>query len=121
MNKILLVEDDKVNRITISKILEKQGYCVVKCSTGAPVIQMLHDNPDITLLVTDIILPDIDGRDITKVIREDGLLKDIPIIMISGKVSIKEVDSLLQIGVSRFLPKPVKAEELLGYVKKYMK
>ncbi len=110
--KILVVEDDLTTRLLVRSCVEKMGHAAICCSGGQMALTVLKDNPDIGLVVTDILMPDLDGRELVKTIRADSELSGMPVIMISGTVKLSEINQLLALGMSRFLAKPVRVEEL---------
>ena len=121
MAKILVADDDITSRKLIAKAIEGMGHSCVGASDGKRAMDILQDNADIALLVTDIMMPEMDGRVLVQAIRGNSALKDLPIVLISGVISLKEINGLLNLGVSRFLPKPVVIEELKGYISQLVK
>lgn len=112
MQKILVAEDDVTTRKIIDIIIEKMGHIAINSSNGKNAYEVLTSNKDISLVITDIMMPEMDGRQLVKVIRGNSQLKDIPIVMISAVVGVKEIAELLKNGVTWFLPKPIRKEEL---------
>ena len=121
MFKVLVAEDDRGTRLTLVGILEKIGCVAIQASNGRVAIDILKDNPDIALGIVDIEMPEVDGRQLIEFVRADTKLKAMPIMIVSGVVGPHEISSLLEHGASRFLPKPVKAEDIREYVKRLMK
>lgn len=113
MKKILIAEDEDTIRLNLTTYLEKHGYSVIAASNGKMAHDIIKDNPDIDLLLTDIIMPEMDGRDLVNHIRENEQTKDLPIIMISGFVPFHEIVEILEHGTTKFLPKPIKMAEVL--------
>lgn len=116
MAKILIAEDDLTSRRMLVKIVESMGHVAIQASDGELAWGIMADNPDIALLITDVMMPNLDGRALIQIARGNDKLKDLPIIIISGVIKLEEIDYLLQLGASRFMPKPVKAAELKHYV-----
>ncbi len=84
--QILVADDDPVTRRILRKAIEKDGYEVLLASDGLRALTLLADNEDIALVVTDIVMPGIDGRDLILSIRRDGAHVNTPAIVISGNV-----------------------------------
>lgn len=114
--RILIVEDDPVSRLLIERVVTVMGNSVIRASGGRLAWGIVKDNPDIDLIITDISMPDLDGREFVRLVRADKKIAHIPIIMISGVISLHEISHALELGASRFMAKPIKAEELKQYV-----
>ncbi len=118
--KVLIAEDDPIARKILVNVVETSGCIAIQASRGDTAWQVLADNPDIGLLLTDVAMPGLDGRELLKIIRGQERMKELPVIVISGVIGPKEIDSLLQLGASRFLPKPINAQELEEYIGKLL-
>jgi DNA-binding response OmpR family regulator len=113
--KILAVDDDSDILDVIRIILEDEGYDVTTSTSGEGVINSIQDlRPDLILL--DVMLGGIDGRDICKAIKGHSIFKFIPVIMISASHNLQ---SLLKMPGSPndFLPKPFDIDHLIKIVK----
>ena len=112
MKKILIAEDDNATRLGLAIKLEKHGHSVFQSPNGEHALDALRSNPKFDLLITDIMMPKMDGRKLVAEVRADARLNRLPIIMCSGVIGVKEIAGLLQMGVTWFLPKPVRYSEL---------
>ncbi|OGV50594.1 MAG: hypothetical protein A2X49_12405 [Lentisphaerae bacterium GWF2_52_8] len=121
MKKILIAEDETLIRNLLKKLLETEGYIVIQASNGQMAFDMLEANPDIAMLITDIIMPKMDGRELVGRLRASKKFSSLPIIMISGAVSVKEIAELLEEGVSWFLPKPLLENEICKLIPRAFK
>lgn len=115
--QILVVDDDQDIREIIMMILEGEGYGVSGLDSGKGVVNTISQtHPDIILL--DVQLGDMDGRDICKTLKEEPETRDIPIIMISathGWQGLREK----QCQANDFLAKPFDISELVAHVNRY--
>ena len=116
MAKILVAEDELVTRTIIVRALEKDGHHIIAASTGDLAWKILTDNPGVNLVITDYMMPEMDGRALVKAIRENDEYAEVPVIMTSGVIGLNEISQVLSEGVNRFLPKPVNVGELREYV-----
>ncbi|MCP4545017.1 MAG: response regulator [bacterium] len=116
MAKILIAEDDLITRKILVKIIEDMGHTSIQSSNGRVAFTILCDNPDIDILVTDVMMPEMTGRDLLGAIRQRTELDQLATIIISGVVGLKEISDLLDHGASVFCPKPIKAESLRHYI-----
>lgn len=118
MDKILVLDDDPITLQIIASGLEADSsYCVIKATDGYTALKILDDNKDIKLLVVDYQMPGPNGLETAQLARSKHPEK-LPVIMISGVVSLKDISSVLNNGVDYFLPKPINMKELKSYVKK---
>jgi CheY-like chemotaxis protein len=109
---ILVADDDPITRKVLHRTLSLAGFSVVLASDGLRALAVLEDNPDIELLITDVLMPNMDGRQLIQALQRDPRFVNLPRIIMSATVTIREINSLLEIGASRFLAKPVSAERL---------
>lgn len=107
MTTVLVVDDDKTTRMVLGKMLRNRGLQVVLASDGVRAKTILEDNPDIRVLVTDVVMPLLDGRDLLASLREDERYGNLAIIVMSATVTVGEITRLLEMGASRFLAKPI--------------
>jgi len=102
---VVLIEDNDSNRTAISKALEKVGFAVKSFDSGVPAIKHLERNIKPVVVVSDIKLPDINGMDILKKIKE--LDPNIAIILITGYGSIEDAVEAMKSGADDYLTKPL--------------
>jgi PAS domain S-box-containing protein len=103
--KILVAEDDSINQKLISYMLKELTGQLVIVNNGAEAVKFHSDNPDIDLILMDIKMPEMDGYEATKIIRETD--KDIVIIALSAFSLENEKDKTDKIGFTDYIPKPI--------------
>ncbi len=116
MRKIALIEDDADLYALVKYNLEKEGFSVVGAQTGRGVVDLCRrERPDLILL--DIMLPDSDGLDLCKAIRQHPELSHIPVIFLTARAS--ETDRIvgLELGANDYIVKPFFIRELIARVK----
>jgi DNA-binding response OmpR family regulator len=116
MRKIALIEDDADLYALVKYNLEKEGFGVVGAQTGRGVIELCRrERPDLLLL--DIMLPDSDGLDICKAIRQHAELAHMPVIFLTARAS--ETDRIvgLELGANDYIVKPFFIRELIARIK----
>ena len=116
MSEILVVDDDKVTRKTLAAVLRGAGHHVTFASDGVKGLSVLEDNPHIELVVTDVIMPGLDGRELVAALRRHERFSQIPTLIMSATVKVREIRSLLEAGAERFLAKPIAKDRLLDEV-----
>ena len=115
-NKILIVEDEKDIRILIIYALEGKGYQTISTDDGEKAIKMLKENkPD--LIILDWMLPSVSGLEICRSIRRDINTKNIPIIMLTAKITEEDKVLGLDSGADDYITKPFSTAELSSRVK----
>lgn len=112
MTRLLIAEDDSALRMLLKKGLTKKGYDPIMCPNGKEAWEVLQKDSNFDVIVTDMMMPEMDGREFIENIRADDNYKAIPVIIMSGVVSIKEISDLLETGASAFIPKPIKMNSL---------
>ncbi|KMP11303.1 histidine kinase [Candidatus Nitromaritima sp. SCGC AAA799-C22] len=115
MALIITIEDSKFQRRRIVEALESGGYEVLEAANGKTGLEALATRtPD--CIVLDLIMPEMDGLEFLKTLREQGL--DIPVIVYSSDIQKPVREECLELGAKCFLNKPVNKEELLETIKK---
>ena len=118
MHKILIAEDDTTSAKILKKTIESLGHTVILAGNGKRAFETLVDNPDISLLVTDVMMPELDGTELTRIIRGNQALEKLPVIIISAVASLEEVKDLLLYDASEFMKKPVNLEHLKNSIRR---
>lgn len=114
---VLLVEDEDAVRIFSSRALQKQGYQVLEAKNGEAALEVITSGTDIDLMITDVVMPQMDGPTLVRHVRER--LPNMKVIFISGYAEdrLGDVDGE---EVSHFLPKPFSMKQLASKVKEVM-
>lgn len=123
--KILIVEDNKINRIILGEFVKNMGFTVCYATNGLEALDLLKETLDVNLILMDVDMPNMDGLTATETIRSgfDGISKytAIPIIIVSAGVSASDVSKCYKSGANDFIAKPVNPEDLLIKINKYIK
>lgn len=119
--RILLVEDNHINKLIASRYLERWGACVDTADNGLLALERLKkDTYDIILM--DLQMPEMDGFETTKAIRGNGnkAIKNIPIIALTASAMVEVRDQVIEIGMNDFITKPFNPVELNNIIAKYL-
>lgn len=109
--QILVVDDDEIVAKTIERSLRASGFRVSVVHSGVEALQSARRNtPD--LLVLDVIMPGMDGYEVCKQVREDPLLKDLPVLFLTAKGKEEDRITGLRAGADDYLAKPFNVDEL---------
>jgi len=115
MPMILIVEDEEQVRQLYAKFLEKKGYKVETAENGQKALDFLSDNrPDLILL--DINMPELNGKDFLKIIKADDKLKNIPVFIITGISNDKEIADSISLGAIGYIYKSNTLAEVLNNI-----
>jgi CheY-like chemotaxis protein len=113
MHKILLVEDNEMNRDMLSRRLLRKGYLVLEAVDGRQGIEMASNElPDLILM--DMSLPEIDGWEATRQIKQSPVTRHIPVIALTAHAMSSDRERALNAGCDDFDTKPVDWNRLLG-------
>ncbi len=116
MPRILVVDDDKQIVRLVRSYLEKEGYQVFVAYDGETALHIIrHDQPD--LVVLDLMLPDKDGWEITRLVRSDPTLIKLPIIMLTARVEDSDKIVGLELGADDYITKPFNPREVVARVR----
>jgi signal transduction histidine kinase len=106
--QILVVDDNRVNRIKLSISLESQGHQVGLAEDGQQALEMLREQ-DYDVVLLDIVMPGMDGFQVLEKMKADPNLRDIPVIVISALDEVDSAVRCIEIGAEDYLPKPFNA------------
>ena len=110
MWNVLICEDDKHIRRLFRDTLEKEGYTVFEAPDGSKALEILEKH-HIDLLITDVMMPHMDGNDLTRALREGGF--ELPILMITARESLDDKRTGFNAGTDDYMVKPVDMDEML--------
>ncbi len=116
---ILVIEDSQTSRKVISMVLAREGYHVVEASTGLDGVRMGRSTTP-SLILLDVMLPDMTGYDVLPRLKEMPHLKDVPAIMLTGKTGSADRVLGMRAGSSEYLTKPFNPQKLIETIKKYL-
>ncbi|BBC26416.1 ATP-binding protein [Pseudanabaena sp. ABRG5-3] len=117
--KILVVDDRWENRSVLVDLLEAVGFQVIEAENGQQALEQLRLQP-IDLVLTDIVMPVMDGFEFLQILRNEEATKSLLVIVSSASVSNIDRQKSLNMGGNDFLPKPVNAEELFMLIAKHL-
>ena len=116
----LLVDDDARNIFALSSVLERRGMKVLTATTGSEAVALVESNPEIAIVLMDIMMPQMDGYQTIGVIRENPAFRRLPIIALTAKAMKGDREKCLEAGASDYLAKPVNTEQLLLAIRMWL-
>ncbi|MEV7078858.1 HAMP domain-containing protein [Streptomyces sp. NPDC093516] len=117
---VLVVDDDARNLFALSGILELHGFRVLHAENGRRGIETLVNNPDIAIVLMDVMMPEMDGYTATAEIRKMPQYADLPIIAVTAKAMPGDRDKSLASGASDYVTKPVDTRDLMACVRRWL-
>ena len=117
--KVLIVEDNELNMKLFHDLLEAHGIGTMQTRNGLEVMDMARANrPDLILM--DIQLPEVSGLDVTKWLKADAELKDIPVIAVTAFAMKGDEEKIREGGCEDYISKPIAVTQFLDVVQKYL-
>lgn len=112
-SKVLLVEDDMRTVYSLSALLHSRGCHVVLAENGREALALLDEEKDVHCVLTDIMMPELDGYEMIQLLRADPRFQGLPIIALTAKAMSGERERCLAAGANAYLSKPVDSDKLL--------
>ncbi len=116
--KVLVVDDDEVSRELISIMLEKLAKEIIEAGSGLEAVEVCQNNADIDLILMDIKMPDLNGYEATRQIRQFN--KDVVIIAQTAYALIGDKEKAIKTGCNDYITKPLNTSEMEALIKKYL-
>jgi HAMP domain-containing protein/signal transduction histidine kinase/CheY-like chemotaxis protein len=118
--KVLLVDDDARNIFALASLLENQDMEVVTATSGRAAIDLLARTSDLSMVLMDIMMPDMDGYETIRKIREEPRFRNLPIVALTAKAMKGDREKCLEAGASDYVSKPVNTEQLLALMRVWL-
>lgn len=124
--RILLVEDNQLNKLLVEKILEKNGFIVKSVSNGMEALDTMNSNDDFDIILMDLQMPEMDGFETTSIIRGHKIdprwnitKRDVPIIALTANAMKEDRQLCISAGMDEYVSKPIDLNSLLSIIKKF--
>lgn len=114
----LLIEDCKDISYLLRHMLEREGFVVHALHTGREAAAHIASSNPTDIVITDLMLPYIDGFELITQIREHTLWRDVPVVVLSGKVTERDIVRAFELGANDYVTKPYKPLELLARIRR---
>jgi len=118
--RILVVDDDVRNIFSLTSVLEDHGMNVRFAENGKDAIAELEKDPNVDLVLMDIMMPEMDGYETTKQIRKNPKFRSLPIIALTAKAMKGDREKTIAAGASDYITKPVDTEQLLSLMRVWL-
>ncbi|MFF7341397.1 HAMP domain-containing protein [Streptomyces sp. NPDC008163] len=119
--KVLIVDDDVRNVFALTSVLEQHGLTVLYAENGREGIEVLEQHDDVTVVLMDIMMPEMDGYATTSAIRRMPQFAELPIVALTAKAMKGDKEKALESGASDYVTKPVDPDHLLSVMEGYVR
>ena len=118
--KVLVVDDDARNIFALTTILENQEMAVASATNGRQAIELIERTPDLSVVLMDIMMPEMDGYETMREIRKDSRFRTLPILALTAKAMKGDREKCLEAGASDYIAKPVNTDQLLSLLRVWL-
>jgi CheY-like chemotaxis protein len=110
---VLLADDDARSAFALASVLERNGVEVLFAENGREALETLHANPEVDLVLMDVMMPELDGYETMRLIRAENRFAELPIISLTAKAMKGDREKSIESGASDYLTKPVDPEQVM--------
>jgi len=118
--KVLVVDDDARNIFALTSLLENQEMTVITATNGRTAIDVIQHTPDLSLVLMDIMMPEMDGYETMREIRRVPQFRTLPILALTAKAMKGDREKCLNAGASDYIAKPVNTDQLLSLMRVWL-
>jgi CheY-like chemotaxis protein len=118
--KVLVVDDDPRNIFALTSLLENHEVDVISTTKGKSAIEIIQNTPDISLVLMDIMMPEMDGYETIRQIRGVPEFRTLPILALTAKAMKGDREKCLDAGASDYISKPVNTDQLLSLMRVWL-
>jgi CheY-like chemotaxis protein len=118
--KVLVVDDDARNIFALTSVLENHDMEVMSATNGRHAIELIEATPEISMVLMDIMMPDMDGYATMREIRRIPRFRALPILALTAKAMKGDREKCLDAGASDYISKPVNTDQLLSLMRVWL-
>jgi CheY-like chemotaxis protein len=118
--RVMIVDDDVRNIFSLTSVLESHGMSVTFAENGKDALAALSSTPDVDLVLMDVMMPEMDGYETTRAIRQMSQFRNLPIIALTAKAMKGDREKCIAAGASDYITKPVDTEQLLSLMRVWL-
>lgn len=121
MRKILIIDDDQRNIFALTATLKQKGFICLDAAYAEEGIDILENEKDISAVMLDMMMPEIDGYELISIIRNNNRYNKIPIIAVTAKAMPGDREKCLQSGADEYISKPIDVDAMFAILDHYTK
>jgi CheY-like chemotaxis protein len=118
--KVLVVDDDARNIFALASLLENHEMEVITATSGSMALEIAARTPDLSIVLMDIMMPDMDGYETIRNIRADPRFSTLPIVALTAKAMAGDREKCIEAGASDYISKPVNTDHLLSLMRVWL-
>jgi CheY-like chemotaxis protein len=118
--RVLIVDDDIRNIFALASILERHEMNIVSAETGRGALDLLDQHPGLEIVLMDLMMPEMDGFETMRAVRQDPRFTSLPIIAVTAKAMKGDREKCIEAGASDYLAKPVDSDELVAKLRDWL-
>jgi CheY-like chemotaxis protein len=117
--KILIIDDDNRNIFALKAVLKAKGYDCITATGAVDGIDLLTTDKDISAVLMDMMMPEMDGYEAIEKIKADQMIKDVPLIAVTAQAMAGDKEKCLEAGADDYISKPINVDQLLSVLEKH--
>ncbi|WP_267406183.1 MULTISPECIES: response regulator [unclassified Chryseobacterium] len=118
--KVLIVDDDPRNIFALKLTLKARGYQIESCTMAQEAIEVLKNDNDFTVVLMDMMMPEMDGYQAIKIMRETPSISHIPVIAVTAQAMPEDRQKCLDAGAQDYVSKPIDVDLLMNAIEKLL-
>ncbi len=120
-SSVLVIEDNEDVAYLLVLILQREGFAVRTLTNGRDASDFIAESSPPDIIVMDLMLPYVDGFELINQVRENFLWRDVPIVVLSGKVAKRDIVRAFELGADDYVTKPFQPKELTARVRQFVR
>ena len=120
MQRILVIDDDQKNIFAMEAILRSRGFLVSTAFSGKEGLLKLRGEDHVSIVLVDMMMPDLDGSGTIRLIRSLGKTRNIPIVAVTALAMADDREKCLAAGANEYLPKPIDVDKLFQIIERFV-
>lgn len=118
--KVLVADDDVRNIYSLTRALEQHKITVLSATDGREALRILDENPDTDLVLMDMMMPEMDGYESTRQIRQNARYRNLPVLAVTAKAMLGDREKCIEAGASDYISKPVDIDQLISLLRVWL-
>lgn len=116
---ILLIDDDSRNIFALTAVLKAKGFQILSAASAQQGLDMLQANKGIKVVLLDMMMPDMDGYETLRYIRNEAAISHVPVIAVTAQAMVGDRQKCLEAGANEYVSKPIDVDFLLQVLNRY--